>query len=154
MQRRLILSAHRGNCKTKAALDYETKNAYSVAITVSDGKRTDTISVTISVTDVDEKPETDDPVTTKDPTPTNNAPVFTAGESATRSIAENTGAGVDIGSAVSATDADNDTLKYSLGGTDAASFSINSTTGAAENQRSVRLRNKDLLFGDNYRFRW
>ena len=87
------------------------------------------INVTISVTDVDEKPETDDPVTTKDSTPTNNAPVFTAGESATRSIAENTGAGVDIGSAVSATNADNDTLKYSLGGTDAASFSINSTTG-------------------------
>ncbi len=118
-----------GQLKTNAALDYETRNSYSVAITVSDGKRTDTISVTISVTDIDEKPVTDDSVTTKDPTPTNNAPVFTAGESATRSIAENTGAGVDIGSAFSATDADNDTLKYSLGGTDAASFSIDSTTG-------------------------
>ncbi len=118
-----------GQLKTNAALDYETKNAYSVAITVSDEKLTDAISVTINVTDVDEKPETDDPVTTKDPTPTNNAPVFTDGESATRSIAENTGAGVDIGSAVSATDADNDTLKYSLDSTDAASFSIDSTTG-------------------------
>ena len=118
-----------GQLKTNAALDYETRNAYSVAITVSDGKRTDTISVTISVTDVDEKPETDDPVTTKDPTPINNAPVFTDGESTTRSIAENTGAGVDIGSAVSATDADNDTLTYSLSGTDASAFSIDSSSG-------------------------
>ncbi len=118
-----------GQLKTSTALDFETKTSYSLTITVSDGKLTGVINVTISVTDVDEKPETDDPVTTKDSTPTNNAPVFTAGESATRSIAENTGAGVDIGSAVSATNADNDTLKYSLGGTDAASFSINSTTG-------------------------
>ena len=100
-----------------------------MAITVSDGKRTGTINVTISVTGVDEKPETDDPVTTKDSTPTNNAPVFTAGESTTRSVAENTGAGVDIGSAVSATDVDGHTLTYSLGGTDASSFSIDSTTG-------------------------
>ena len=118
-----------GQLKTSTALDFETQTSYSLTITVSDGKLTGVINVTISVTDVDEKPETDDPVTTKDSTPTNNAPVFTAGESTTRSVAENTGAGVDIGSAVSATDADEHTLTWTLGGIDASSFSIDSTTG-------------------------
>ena len=102
-----------GQLRTSAALDYEKKTSYSVTITVSDGSLTDTIAVTITVTDIDE----------------NSTPVFTDGDSATRSIAENTGSGVDISTAVSATDADNDTLEYSLGGTDASSFSIDSTSG-------------------------
>ena len=41
-----------GQLRTKAALDYETKFRYSVTITVSDGELTDTISVTINVTDM------------------------------------------------------------------------------------------------------
>ena len=102
-----------GQLRTSAALDYERKTSYSVTITVSDGKRTDTIAVTINVTDVDE----------------NRAPVFTDGSSTSRSVAENTGSGVNIGSAVSANDPDNDTLEYSIGGTDASSFGINSTNG-------------------------
>ena len=104
-----------GQLKTHAPLDYETKNAYSVTVTVSDGSRTDTIIVTITITDVDETPKT-------------RAPVF-AGDKTTRSIAENTPAGVNIGSPVSATDADDDTLTYSLSGTDRASFKIVSTSG-------------------------
>ena len=63
------------------------------------------------------------------PPTTNNAPVFTEGTSTTRSVAANTASGTNIGTAVSATDADNDTLTYTLGGTDAASFDIVSTTG-------------------------
>ena len=50
----------------------------------------------------------------------NNAPVFTDGTTTTRSVAENTASGQNIGTAVAATDADNDTLNYTkLGGTDA-----------------------------------
>ena len=113
-----------GQLKTKATLDYETKTSYSVTITVSDGNLTDTISVTINITDVNE-------------TPSNNAPVFTDGTTATRTIAENTGIGVNIGTAVSATDADDDTLTYTLSGTDAASFSIDSSSGQL--QTSVAL---------------
>ena len=103
-----------GQLRTSAALDYETKTSYSVIVTVSDGTLTDSITVTINVTNVNE----------------NNAPVFTDGASTTRSIAENTGSGVSIGTAVAATDADSgDTLTYTLGGTDAAAFGIDSTTG-------------------------
>ena len=57
------------------------------------------------------------------------APVFSEGPSTERSVAENTVSGMNVGSAVTATDADNDTLTYSLEGTDAASFSIVSTRG-------------------------
>ena len=60
--------------------------------------------------------------------PGNSAPTFTEGASTTRTIAENTAAGVNIGTPVAATDADNDTLTYTLAGTDATSFAIDSTT--------------------------
>ena len=87
--------------KTKAALDYETQAAYKVIVEVSDNKAgTDTINVTINVTDVDE-------------TPPNRPPVF-ASESTTRSIGETTIADVKIGEPVSATDPDGDSLTYSL----------------------------------------
>ena len=59
----------------------------------------------------------------------NNPPVFTAGHLTTRKVDETTSVGVAIGTPVSATDADADTLTYSLGGTDAAAFSIDRNTG-------------------------
>ncbi len=100
-----------GQLQTNVALDHETKASYSVTVTATDGDNlSDTINVTISVTDV------------------NEAPNF-ATTTATRSIAENTASGEDIGAAVVATDVDDDTLTYTLGGTDAASFSIVSTSG-------------------------
>ena len=115
------LNPKTGQLKTKAALDYERKKTWNVTLTVSDGKLTDTITVTINVTDVAER--TTKQVIEVETTP-NNAPVFTEGSSTSRSVAENTGSGVDIGRAVSATDADGNTLTYSLGGTDASAFSI------------------------------
>ena len=100
-----------GQLQTHVALDHETKASYSVTVTATDGDNlSDAISVTINVTDV------------------NEAPNF-ATTTATRSIAENTGSGENIGAALAATDVDEDTLTYSLGGTDASSFSIVSTSG-------------------------
>ena len=55
-------------------------------------------------------------------------PMFES-ETGTRVVAENTAADTGIGDPVTATDADGDTLIYTLGGTDAASFGIGSTTG-------------------------
>ena len=115
-----------GQLKTGASLDYENKSTYTVTITASDGKRTVSIAVTISVSDVDELPE-ETPVV--EDVSANNAPMFTDGETATRMVVEDTPSGVDIGDAVSATDADGHTLTYTLAGTDADKFSIDSTTG-------------------------
>ena len=117
-----------GQLQTKAALDYETKKSYSVTVSVSDGNGgSDSVAVTINVTDVDEDP----------PQPTNNAPVFTDGDSTTRSVAENTAAGQNIGTAIAATDTDNDTLTYTLGGTDADAFGIVSTSGQLQTKAAL-----------------
>ena len=58
----------------------------------------------------------------------NRAPAF-PGSSTTRSIDENSASGASVGAPVRATDADGETLTYSLTGTDAGSFTINSSTG-------------------------
>ncbi len=144
------INSTNGQLRTNAALDYENKNSYSITVSVSDGNGgTDSITVTINVTDVDEKTSitlvpTVTLIVSKDsPTDSsNNAPVFTDGDSTTRTIAENTESGVNIGTAVSATDADNDTLTYALGGTDAASFSIVSSSGQLQTKASLDYERK------------
>ena len=67
----------------------------------------------------------------------NNAPVFTDGTDTTRTIAENSHAGLNIGTAVAATDADDDTLTYSLDGTDASSFDIDNSTGQLQTNAAL-----------------
>ena len=69
-------------------------------------------------------------------TTANQAPTFSS-SSTTRSIAENTAAGQDIGNSVIATDSDGGTLTYSLEGTDTESFSIVSTTGQLRTKTNV-----------------
>ena len=113
-----------GQLKTKTPLDFENKDSYSVTVTVSDGHLTDSITVTIRITN------------------TNEAPSFTDGSSTRRAIAENTAADQNIGTPVSATDAEGDTLSYSLGGTDAASFSIVSTSGQLKTKASLDYERK------------
>ena len=113
-----------GQLKTKNALNHEDDDSYTVVVTASDGSLEDTISVTISVTDVNDAPEFDD------------------GTTATRSVAENSAEDTVVGTAVAATDEDKkpdpmnvgnliakDTLLYSLSGTDAAAFKIDTATG-------------------------
>ena len=67
---------------------------------------------------------------------TNNAPVFNP-TAVSRSVAENSAAGTDVGAAVTATDGDNDPLAYSLDGTDAASFTIARTSGQIRTRSGV-----------------
>ena len=117
-----------GQLQTSAALDYETKASYSATVSVSDGNGgSDSIEVTINVTNV------------------NEAPVFSDGSSTTRSVAENTASGQNIGRAVSATDPENGTLTYTLGGTDASSFSIVSTSGQLQTRAALDYETKCLL---------
>ena len=60
---------------------------------------------------------------------TNAAPEFPSSENGTRTVAENTGAGENVGAPVTATDANSDTLTYKLSGVDAPSFSIVDSNG-------------------------
>ena len=101
-----------GQLLTKNALDYEAKSSYTVTVTATDpSDASDSITVTITVNDVEEAPE------------------FPAGESGARSVAENTAAGRNIGGPVAATDDDDASLTYALGGTDAGSFNIVASSG-------------------------
>ena len=80
---------------------------------------------------------------TETPATTNNAPVFTDGASTTRSVAENTASSTNIGTAIAATDADSgDTLRYTLGGTDMASFAIVSTSGQLQTRAALDFETK------------
>ena len=117
-------------------LDYESaKNVYTVEVMDEDAaNELGVITVVITVTDVNEAPSS--PAQHFGPgVPTNTAPEFqdADGDMATstyRMVAENTAAGLDIGAPVEATDVDSgDTLTYTLGGADAASFAIDSETG-------------------------
>ena len=58
----------------------------------------------------------------------NSPPVFPS-TPAMRSVAENTASAQDVGAVLTATDSDNDPLTYTLEGTDAASFGIESASG-------------------------
>ena len=101
-----------------------------MTVSVSDGNGgSDSIAVTINVTDVDE-------------TPANRAPIFTDGTSTARSIAENSNSGMNIGTAIAASDADDDTLTYTLGGADAAMFSIDDTTGQLRTREALDYETK------------
>ena len=66
----------------------------------------------------------------------NNPPAFSA-DTAARSVAENTAAGQNVGAVLTATDADSDTLIYTLEGTDAASFGILSASGQIQTRTGV-----------------
>ena len=61
--------------------------------------------------------------------PVNSAPAFPATERGQRTVEENAGGGTAVGDPVAATDFNNDTLRYSLTGTDAALFTIDASTG-------------------------
>ena len=89
----------------KEAPDYETKTSYSITLTLTDGTETVTKDVTITIIDVEENGST---------------PVITS--SASFSADENQTA---IGT-VTATDADGDTITYSISGSE---ITINSSSG-------------------------
>ena len=69
-------------------------------------------------------------------------PMFES-ETDTREIAEDTEPGMDIGDPVMGTDADGDTLIYTLGGKDAASFAIDSETGQLMTLAALDYETKD-----------
>jgi hypothetical protein len=102
-----------------SAPDYETKASYTATVTASDGTNTTTQAITVNVTNVND-----------------NSPVFTS--SATFSAAENQ---TSIGT-VTATDADGDTINFSLAGTDASLLSVNSSTGVLTFNSSVDYETK------------
>ena len=96
-----------GVLKTAAGLDYETQTSHTVEIQAydTDGD-TDEIVITVDVENAND-----------------NSPAFNVAPVANLTVAENRPRGISLGS-YAATDADGDTVTYSLSGTDAKSFHI------------------------------
>ena len=114
-----------GQLQVKQTLDYEDKDSLTVIVSATDSKDDsgatetnpsidDTITVTITLTNVFEAPRFDDD---------------DGNGAATRTIPENTEANQNVGLPIAATDDEGDTLEFILGGTDATSFAIDTTTG-------------------------
>ncbi|MFL2485705.1 MAG: cadherin domain-containing protein [Gammaproteobacteria bacterium] len=99
----IAINSSTGVLTFASAPDYETKATYTATVTASDGTDSTTQDITVNVTDVND-----------------NSPVFTS--SATFSAAENQTA---IGT-VTATDADGDSVTFSVSGSE---ININSSTG-------------------------
>ena len=94
-----------------APADADEDNDYEVTVMAAgDDDMSATYDVTVTVTGV------------------NEAPMF-AEDPAMREVAENSAAGENVGDPVTATDPEDDTLTYALGGDDAASFAIDPATG-------------------------
>ena len=110
----------------EAAADANTDNTYEVTVEADDGTFSDMHDVTVKVTNVAE------------------APKFNEGATATRSVAENTAAGENIGDPVEATaDTGTTIASYALGGTDADSFALATSTGQLMTSAALDFETKD-----------
>ncbi len=95
----------------EAPQDDGKDNTYNVIVVADDKHSTTSLPITVTVTNVNEPPQ------------------FPASDTGTRSVTENTAAGQNIGAPVSASDPENDSLTYTLSGTDARHFDIDASTG-------------------------
>ena len=113
-----------GQLITRAGVTLTTGTTYEITVVASDGTDSARVAVTITATAA----------------PPNNPPAFSDGSSTTRSVSASAPAGTRVGQPVTATDADSgDTLTYSLEGTDAASFDINTSNGQILTRSGVTL---------------
>ena len=105
-----------GQLFPRRVFDFESSaSSYEVDVTAADPVgATDTITVSIEIEDVNEPPDFD-----------TDSPTLTVDEN----IATDTTTGKTVGSPVTATDPEGSTVSYSLGGTDAGSFAIDSNSG-------------------------
>ena len=102
----LTINSSSGVLAFSSAPDYETKSSFSATVTASDGINTTDQQVTITINNLND-----------------NAPTFTSNASFSADENQTT-----IGT-VTATDADDDNITYSISGTDASSLTINSSSG-------------------------
>ena len=114
-----------------------TLNAYTPVAADEDNY----LRATVSYTDGDGPGKSKDAVTANPVAVVavieNTAPEFPASETGARSVSENAAAGADIGAPVAAEDTLGDTLTYTLGGVDVASFDIVAATGQLQTKAAL-----------------
>ena len=134
---RFTIDPATGEVRFIAAPDFENPgdddddNVYDITVTASDGAAANDVDQTVAITVTNEN---------------DNTPVFSSPASA--EVAENQSAETVVYTAA-ATDADGDTLGYSLSGTDAGLFTIDATTGAVSFVAPPDFENPGDDDGDN-----
>ena len=142
-----------GQLRTKDVLDYDPEgtNEYTVTVNVHDGFNAnyspstaldDTLEVTITVTRV--APWQPSPPSPPPSPPT--ALTFNDGDSASRSVEGYVLSGADVGDPVATSHVDNLDITYSLSGTDADLFTVDTNTGQINVGQDVL-----LMLGQTYR---
>ena len=140
-----------GQLRTKAALDYQEEDSYTVSVSVHDGfdalyrpsaSIDDTISIIITVTPPPPPRRRVRRSTPDDDTPPNRPAEFSDGETTNRSVVQSAEAGTAVGRPVAASDPDGNTLSYTLGGTDAESFDIDAATGQLKTKAALDIETK------------
>ena len=150
-----------------AAQDPDRNNDSATLIHTARGADYGSVMAVVAVTVLDDDrpiPPTPPPTPTPGPSPSggggggggsaprNRSPSFTEGDAATRTVAENTAAGQDIGAPLVAVDPDRrDTLTYSLEGEDAASFDIDAATGQLRTKAALDYETRTSLHPDRTR---
>ena len=139
-----------GQIRTKEALDYLVQDTYTLSVSVHDGfdatfrpseSIDNTISIIITVTPPP-PPRRVRRTTTVDDTPPNRPAEFSDGETTNRSVVQTAEPGTAVGRPVAASDADGNTLTYTLGGTDAESFDIDAATGQLKTKAALDIETK------------
>ena len=111
-------------------------NVYEITIKATDdNSQSDTLNVTVIVTDENQVPEF-------------------PGATTSRDVSENTAPGQNVGSPVRADDPENDDLTYTLIGTDASHFDILTSTGQILDEGRPQLRGHEDLHGYRVGHRW
>ena len=128
------------NTLTFTTANWNTAQTVTVRAAEDENTASESVTLTHAVGGAGEYDRLADPglpVAVNDNDAANAAPAFAA-DTATRSFVENTAAGTDIGAPLTATDADSgDTLTYTLGGADADSFDLDSTSGQLSTKSGV-----------------
>ena len=143
-----------GQLRTKGVLDYDPEgtNEYTVIVNVHDGfdanyspstALDDTLEVTITVTQFVPRPPPPPPL--PPPPPSSIAPTFNDGDRASRSVAAYALSGADVGDPVAASHVNNLGITYSLSGTDADLFTVDTNTGQINVGQGVL-----LMLGQTY----
>ena len=124
-----------GDTLTYTDTDVEAGETYRYRVRSNDlGPRSDHTTIAVPEVEPEPAPRSDDRVVRADP-------MFSA-TLATISVPENTASGTDIGDAITATDVHGGTLTYSLTGTDASSFTYNTTTNKVQTNTTLNFEAK------------
>ncbi len=122
-QRYFAIDSNTGQLKTKARLDYEVKSVYEIVAIAYSNLTSSNLYITVNVIDIDES---------------------VIRETMTRSIAENTESGINIGEPVTTTSVESNGALYLLAAADQKYFTLGRRTAQLKTKKSLDYENRSV----------